>query len=230
MAGLLVVVEGMMGAGKSSLVEDLAKRLDGAMVLLEPDSTDESGPYHNPYLDDCNVSPGRWALTMQLHLVGLRRRMQLPAQHHARHSGGIAILDRSVWGDACFAKTHTSIGTMSRNEFDTYRLLFDALTSDLSYPDVVLWLDVPLDEILRRIDRRAGDRPDRASERDLQGRYLGELYKNMEALRAYYEARGILIPLAWGDVELGSEARDEAVDGAAAMLRRLAKSSAVVGP
>lgn len=52
MAGLLIVVEGMMGAGKSSLVTDLARRLGGnTLALLEPDSSDGC----NPYLDDCKI-------------------------------------------------------------------------------------------------------------------------------------------------------------------------------
>lgn len=218
MSGLLVVVEGMMGAGKSSLVADLARRLGGnTLALLEPDSSDGC----NPYLDDCNRDPSRWALTMQLHLIGLRRKMQLEAQNHVERRG-TAILDRSVWGDACFAEAHASVGTMSANEYGTYNALFDIVTADLVRPDVVLWLDVPQDEIIRRIERRAGSRVDRASERALRDDYLRELRKNMDGLRLCYEDGGKLVPLAWGEVELGSQERERALDDAVKTLRERA--------
>lgn len=226
MSGLLVVVEGMMGAGKSSLVADLARRLGGnTLALLEPDSSDGC----NPYLDDCNRDPARWALTMQLHLVGLRRKMQLEAQYHAEHVG-TAILDRSACGDSCFAEAHASVGTMSANEYETYRTLYDALTADLVQPDVVLWLDVPQDEIVRRIERRAGNRADRASERALRDDYLRELRKNMDGLRLHYEDRGRLVPLSWGDVELGSQERERALVDAVKKLRERADFAGKVLP
>ncbi len=207
-----------MGAGKSSFVADLARRLGGnTLALLEPDSSDGC----NPYLDDCNRDPARWALTMQLHLVGLRRKMQLEAQYHVERPGA-AILDRGVGGDACFAEAHALVGTMSANEYETYRTLFDSLTADLVQPDVVLWLDVPQDEIIRRIEHRAGSRADRASERALRDDYLRELRKNMDGLRLCYEENGKLVPLAWGDVELGSPERERALDDAVKTLRERA--------
>ena len=67
--GKVIIVTGIIGAGKSSLSRELAQEL-GGLFLSEPDEK-AAATGSNPYLSDFYADQSRWALTMQLHLLGI---------------------------------------------------------------------------------------------------------------------------------------------------------------
>ena len=71
----VVIIEGLIASGKSSLTQDLHQQLPGSEAMLEPDES--SG---NPYLADFYTDKTRWGFVMQIHLLALRFRMQQKAQ------------------------------------------------------------------------------------------------------------------------------------------------------
>ena len=108
--GLVVIVEGLIGAGKSTLTQELGQAMGpDTLVLMEPDEQNNA----NPYLADFYGDKDRWAFTMQAHLLGVRYRMQLMAQWHAMGGRGHALCDRSYYGDTCFARMMHKTGQIS---------------------------------------------------------------------------------------------------------------------
>lgn len=75
----LVIVEGNISAGKSTLCRDLATLL-GYALFLEPTQS-------NPFLASFYKDPPRWALRMQIWLLKQRFRTYLEAIRHILTTG-----------------------------------------------------------------------------------------------------------------------------------------------
>ena len=73
MNGGVIIVEGNIGAGKSTFAQHLARALDGEYLPEPADGT-------NPYLEDYYRDPARWAFEMQMFLLTRRYRAQKYAQ------------------------------------------------------------------------------------------------------------------------------------------------------
>src|SRR5277367_3948639 len=96
MPPMLIIVEGNIGAGKSSITKAIAEKLK-AHAMYEPVES-------NPYLDDFYKDQKRWALEMQYWLMAKRFKMHEEAIEHIMTTGQAVIMDRSIYGDAVFAK------------------------------------------------------------------------------------------------------------------------------
>lgn len=127
-------IEGIIGAGKSTLTETLATQL-GLKPYYEPVQS-------NPYLDDFYKDPSRWAFAMQVHLLRYRYGVQKISGMESLLGHGGAILDRGLPGDRVFAKQNFLMGHMSRMEWDTYEGLYNMFAIDVRAPSLLLFLDV----------------------------------------------------------------------------------------
>ena len=71
--------------------------------------------------------------------------------------GGGFIQDRSIYEDTgIFAKMHYDKGTMSPTDYETYTSLFEAMvmTPYFPHPDLLIYLEGSLDDIIKRIQIR----------------------------------------------------------------------------
>ena len=210
MKGKLVVVEGLIGAGKSSFCHDLGKLLAPHVeVFLEPDEQTEQT---NPYLADFYADPDRWAFTMQVHLMQSRFRAHMLAQD-ALETGEHAILDRSIYADTEFARLQEERGTMSRHELRTYLELYENLLSpEVRPPDLVVWLDVGVMTAVDRIRRRAEERTGRRCESVIDIEYLEGLDRRFKGMLGRLEEKGIAVHrLDWEEDRPRAEDRADAV-------------------
>lgn len=206
MRGAVIVVEGLMGVGKSRLCDDLAGMV-GGVVFHEPDDVDGS----NPYLDLYYADPKRWALTTQLHLLMKKVKIHEDAEALAL-SGQVAIIDRSVSGDSCFAWMHAKLGNMTPEEVETYAGLYAQVVKDLTSPDAVVWVSCDVEETMRRIKGRAAGRPGRRAESIISEDYLMSISDEMDKLKAYYHDQGIpTVHLDWDHSDVSSEERRDAI-------------------
>ena len=168
--GKVVIVEGIIGAGKSSFSEELSVALGtDTLYLREPDEQDDG----NPYLSDFYTDPSRWAFTMQTHLLQERYKMHLHAQWHTMTTAGNAVLDRSYFGDTAFARLQVKNGTMSNREFKTYQSIYHAMTASVLLPTVCVHLHVSPEVSASRIEKRMRSRTGRECETAID---LGYLY------------------------------------------------------
>ena len=216
--GSTVIVQGSIGAGKSSFVHALVAELDGALELQEPD--EQSG---NPYLADFYREPARFAFVMQVHLLQKRYRQHMLAQAHCMSTGKPAVMDRSFYGDTCFAHVQADDGTLTANEYATYRELFHIMSSTVLLPSVVIFLDVTPEVAAERVRRRLADRDTRRCEEAIDLDYLRRLDRQERELVAELERTGVkTLRIPWDeDIAVGSQQYVEKVRDVARNVREL---------
>jgi len=151
MSGKVTIVCGPIGSGKSTLSRELAEALGRESLWLQ--EADEENK-RNDFLADYYSDPSRWALTMQVHLLGLRFKQHQRAQWFVMDTGHHAVLDSSYWQDTAFARLQHRLGIMSDREFDTYAGLYRAMTASVLWPLAVVRILVAPATCYRRITQR----------------------------------------------------------------------------
>lgn len=141
----VITIAGTVGVGKSTMTKALAKELDFKTSYENVDS--------NPYLDKFYADFERWSFHLQIYFLAERFKEQKKIFEY----GGGFIQDRSIYEDTgIFAKMHYEKGTMSEVDYQTYKNLFDAMvmTPYFPHPDLLIYLEGSLDDILSRIKLR----------------------------------------------------------------------------
>jgi deoxyguanosine kinase len=151
-----IVIEGPIGVGKTSLATRLAEVMDGEPVL------EEAGA--NPFLERFYQDPRGAALPAQLFFMFQRVR-QLEQLAQADMFTDLRVSDFLLAKDRLFAQI-----TLDRDELSLYEQIFDKLDFNPPAPDLVVYLQAPVDTLLFRISRR-GIR----YEQDIKRRYLERL-------------------------------------------------------
>lgn len=168
-----VGIAGIIGVGKSTLTEKLAKKL-GVPAFWEPVK-------ENPYLEEFYKNIGRWAFSMQVHLLNERF-----VQHQEIvWLGKGAIQDRTIYEDTIFAEMLYEAGFITEIEYKTYLNLFLNMTKFLQRPDVIIFLDVKPEIALERIKMR-----NRGAESGITLDYLIDLKNGYE--KFYDRLGGVL--------------------------------------
>jgi deoxyadenosine/deoxycytidine kinase len=145
MLGPLIWVEGLIGAGKSSVTEQLAGALN-ARPLYEPVGT-------NPFLDKFYKEPEKYAFAMQIYLLHVRYNLQNLAAGEALLGKG-AIMDRGLPGDRVFCKMHIQEKNIEPELWTVYEMAFIIMSSSLRPPSLLVYLDVSPETALRRVRSR----------------------------------------------------------------------------
>ena len=191
---LLIVVEGNISAGKTTLCRDLAAAL-GYEVFLEPTVA-------NPYLERYYKEPKKYALPLQMWMLEHRFRSYLEALKwtwadnsgncdeaaaaSSARPGGI-LLDRSIFSDWVFAKKNFDDGNISEEGYDEYMAVRKQMLARIPFPDVVINLNVSPDECFRRVHCER----QRACESGIPLEYLQGLNDCYNELVVEFTTRGV---------------------------------------
>jgi deoxyadenosine/deoxycytidine kinase len=168
------VVEGPIGAGKTSLARRLAARLSADTVLEQPEE--------NPFLARFYRDMARYALPTQLFFLFQRARMLEPLAQpdlFARPVIGDFLLDK----DPLFARL-----TLSADELALYQKIYDALRPRAPAPDAVIYLQASAATLVERVRRRA-----KGYERPVTEEYLALLAESYARFFYHYDAAPLLI-------------------------------------
>ena len=169
-----VVVEGPIGAGKTSLTHKLAERLN-ADTLLENASD-------NPFLPRFYQEPKRYALPTQLHFLFDRTRQLRDLAQGDLFRGG-TVSDFLIDKDMLFARMN-----LDDDEFELYQKVYADLAPQAPTPDLVIYLQAPIDALQERVRRRGVD-----FERGMDSGYLQRLANSYSEFFHRYEAAPLLI-------------------------------------
>lgn len=213
----VVIVEGPIGSGKSTLTRELGEALGpNTLTLLEPDEKHEANPYLSDYYEDSK----RWSFTMQAHMLGMRFRMHLLAQWHALQRRGAAVMDRSYYGDTAFARLQLKLGLMSQREFETYQAMYHAMTASVLYPTVCIRVLVEPELCNARISRRMEIEEGRKCEKAIDLDYLRGLEREIDHMVSVLRSQGVtIIDMPW-DMDRDSPAdRKQAVQSLASRIK-----------
>lgn len=169
-----IVVEGPIGAGKTSLTHKLAERLN-ADTLLENASD-------NPFLPRFYQEPRRYALPTQLHFLFERsRQLRELAQGDLFRAGTVS--DFLIDKDMLFARLN-----LDDDEFELYQKVYADLALQAPTPDLVIYLQAPVDALQERVKRRGVE-----FERGMDAGYLQRLANSYSEFFHRYEAAPLLI-------------------------------------
>lgn len=147
---MLVVVTGVIGCGKSTLVDGLVKEI-GVTPFYEPlPETD------NFMLEAYYKDPKRYSYSMQTLLLALRFGAQQEAQWKSL-KGELCVMDSSIYADQAFLEVQRQCGYIDDLEYRAYHKLCEIHFGFLQYPDLHIHLDIPLDKEIERIKIRSRD-------------------------------------------------------------------------
>jgi len=136
-----VAIEGPLGVGKTTLAKRLSTSLRAELILERP--------VDNPFLDDFYRQPERFALPTQLHFLVSRCRALRDLADNAE-GASCWVSDFLFQKDRLFASL-----TLNDRDLELYHSVARELEFDLLVPDLVLYLQAPLDVLYDRIEKRA---------------------------------------------------------------------------
>lgn len=221
MSGNLVIVVGLIGSGKTTLSQELATAL-GPDTLWLPEPDEKRG--QNPYLARYYGDPARWSLTMQVHLLGMRFQRHLHAQWYILNTGHNAVMDSAYWQDTAFAHVQRDMGFMSEEEFQTYRMLFHAMTASVLLPSVCVRTLTDAETCNRRIAKRMEEQEGRRCERAIPPGYLAKLDQAIGRMVGVLADQGVhVLEVPWDLDRDSPEAREVAIKGLASRVQGYVK-------
>jgi deoxyadenosine/deoxycytidine kinase len=169
-----LVVEGPIGVGKTSLARRLAGSLSAQLVL------EQAG--QNPFLERFYRNPRAGALPAQLYFL-LQRAQQLAALKQADLFAPTRIADYLFEKDRLFARV-----TLDDAEYALYEQLYAKLDIQVPKPDLVVYLQAPVDVLQERILRRGVD-----YEQYIERQYLERLNEAYARFFHEFDAAPLLI-------------------------------------
>ncbi len=143
-----IAIAGTVGVGKSTLANKLGELLEFKVMHENVAS--------NPYLDKYYNDFSTWAFHLQIFFLAERFKDQKKMFSY----GGGFIMDRSIYEDIeIFAKMNYENETMSAEDWNTYKSLFEAMVISPYFekPDIIIYLEGNIENVVKRINERGRD-------------------------------------------------------------------------
>ena len=183
-----IVVEGPIGVGKTTLANKLARSF-GSDLLLE-------GADENPFLEKFYEDPKAAALPTQLFFL-FQRAQQLKEMKQEDMFNPVRVADFLVEKDRLFAEL-----TLGADELELYEQVYANLTIDTPRPDLVVYLQAPVEILLDRIQKRG-----LRHERFIESAYLQRLCDSYVRFFYQYDDAPLLIVNA-ADIDFANNEAD----------------------
>lgn len=169
-----VVVEGPIGAGKTSLAHELGSHLHAELLLEQPEE--------NPFLARFYEDMARYALPAQLNFL-FQRVDQLRGLAQVDMFGRATVSDFLLDKDPLFARLN-----LTDDEYSLYAKVYGHLKAQTPTPDLVVYLQAPVATLVERVQRRGVD-----YERTMPEQYLARLADAYARFFYQYDAAPLLI-------------------------------------
>lgn len=163
---IVIVVEGNIGAGKTTLGELLAETYQTKLYRELENQTEDDKNDTLHILEKFYNNKKQYAFLLQIHFLNERFRM---IKEIFNNNGG--VLDRSIYGDKIFVDVLHEEGAIDDFEYKTYTKLLSNMLEHAQKPKILIYLNASVDTCLSRIKRR-----DRNGETKITYDYL----KNLE--------------------------------------------------
>lgn len=170
-----IVIEGVIGAGKSCLAEMLSKRLDAYLVHEKHEE--------NPFLIDFYKDPQRYAFQTELFFLLSRYRQQMEEFSQTDLFHQYIISDYHFSKNVIFASIN-----LDERDLGLYKHVAALLEKDIAIPDMVVYLQSSPERLMRNIRLR-----DRPYERNMDPRYIESLVEAYNHFFFRYQNSPLLI-------------------------------------
>lgn len=139
-----IVIEGNIGAGKTSLSTRISNEYNANLVLEQF--------AENPFLPKFYKEPEKFAFQLETSFL-IDRYDQLKKQLQTQD-----IFKSFVISDYYFAKSLIfSKNTLKSDEFNLYRKIFNAIYNNVPKPDLYVYLNLPVENLMHNIKNRGRD-------------------------------------------------------------------------
>lgn len=169
----MYIIEGNIGAGKSTFLKLLQQRIPALSIALEPVENWQNSDGGQSLLANFYQDPRRWAYTFEtLTLMSRVREMQQQYGHTANQ-----LVERSIYsGYYCFAKNGYEQGFMAEVEWQVYSQWFDFLVRNAGMmPTGFIYLRISPEVAFERIKKR-----NRNAETGISLEYLQQIHEKHE--------------------------------------------------
>ncbi|TAK07398.1 MAG: deoxynucleoside kinase [Candidatus Manganitrophaceae bacterium] len=170
----LIVIEGAIGVGKTTLAQLLAQELKADLLLEKVEE--------NPFLPKFYEDPGKWAFQTQLFFL-LSRARQLEELVQQSLYADTTITDYFFPKDRIFAYMN-----LREEELVLYEQIYKILNPNIPKPDLVIFLQAHTEALLDRIQQRG-----RVYEKEIRPDYLRSLNDAYNRFFFHYDESPLLV-------------------------------------
>lgn len=135
-----IVIEGPIGVGKTTLAKKIAESFSSELLL--------EGAAENPFMAKFYENPRSAALPTQLFFL-LQRARQMQELRQGDMFNPVRVSDFLMEKDRLFAEL-----TLDDDELKLYEQVYEQLTFDVPVPDLVIYLQAPVEVLLERVNNR----------------------------------------------------------------------------
>lgn len=179
-----IAIAGNIGAGKTSLTKQLSKSLKYKSYYEDVIA--------NPYLDDFYNHMERWSFNLQIYFLNSRFKQLISIDNGKEN----VIQDRTTYEDAfIFAPNLNAMGLMTQRDYDNYLSLFDTMINLVKPPDLLVYLQSSIPNLVNKIHKRGRD-----YEKTISIEYLSRLNERYEAWITTYNS-GKLLKINVDDID-----------------------------
>lgn len=177
-----IAIEGLIGAGKTTLSRRLAEHFAGRTVLEEFED--------NPFLPKFYEDQARYAFSVELSFLA-QRFHQLKKVGERSLFEPVSVADYSIGKSLVFAKV-----TLAPDEYALFRDLYSIMYAGLPRPDLLVYLHLPMERVRERIRLRG-----RSYEQSITADYLSRLQEGyLDHLQKSTGQRTLVIDLGNRDL------------------------------
>ncbi len=139
-----LVIEGNIGAGKTTLATMLSKELNAKLVLERFAD--------NPFLPKFYGNPERYSFPLELSFLAERYKQLNDDLRSLSLFESLIVADYFFMKSLIFARN-----TLSEDEYNLYRQIFEIIYNSIPKPDLYVFLHLPTDKLLENIHKRGRD-------------------------------------------------------------------------
>ena len=176
-----ITIEGNIGAGKTTLSNILAQKLNAKLILEEFAD--------NPFLPKFYEKPDQYAFPLELFFMAERYKQLKDFLNTQDLFQQITISDYLFTKCLLFAKVN-----LPSEEFRLYQKLFDIIHQQISVPDILIYLHAPVQKLQDNIKKR-----NRSYEQDIKDDYLFNLQETYTSYIKQHNIKTIFIDASNAD-------------------------------
>jgi deoxyadenosine/deoxycytidine kinase len=194
-----IAVEGVFKSGKTKLAGLLSRKIGGRVILDRPE---------NPYLGDFyNEKEGAAFLAQLVFLINRYHQQARLAQRD--------LFEERVLCDYVFEKDKIyAYQTLSDDELVVYDKIFGLLAGQVPKPDLVIYLQISVPTLVKRIAREGSP-----LEKNISEKYLQDLIEAFDYFFFNYQATPLLV-IKSDELDLSREADVEDILGQIRQMKR----------
>lgn len=176
-----ITIEGNIGAGKTTLANRLAERLNAKLIL--------EAFAENPFLTKFYENPAQYAFPVELFFMAERYKQLKELLQHQDLFQQVTVSDYLFTKCLLFAKVN-----LPEEEFKLYQKLFDIIHAQLVQPEILIYLHAPIPKLQQNIKKR-----NRAFEQNIPDEYLTNIQETYLHYIKQYNVKTLMVDASKAD-------------------------------